>query len=296
MKPNPVDMFVFLEVAEARSFTAAAAKIGKTTSAVSQAVARLEQDLDCRLFYRTTRSITLTQAGSLALAQCREIDRAFRAAKTGLQALETDPTGVLSVTAPHALSGSIVVPALTRFCRAYPELSVRLVADDAPIDLVDRQIDLSVRVGDPTRLSARIAKIGTLSEALFAHPDYIAARGGVPAALADLSTWDHIANEWQGAPVTYAGQDGPALRVVPRFRCNAASDVLTFCEAGAGVALIPVSTAEASVRRGMLQPLFTISKTPIFAMHQYEDRPPAKVTKFVAMLRADLRTGTVGRP
>jgi DNA-binding transcriptional LysR family regulator len=289
MKPNPVDMFVFLAVAEARSFTAAAANLGKTTSAVSQAVSRLEQDLDCRLFTRTTRAIALTEAGALAVSQCGEIHRAYQTAKTDLQSLETSPTGVLSVTAPHALSGSIVAPALTRFCRDNPELSVRLVADDAPINLVDRQIDLSLRVGNPTGQSARIAKIGSLTEALYAHPDYVTGKGGVPSALANLSTWDHIANEWQGSPVTYAGRGGPALRVVPRFRCNTASDVLTFCEAGAGVALLPVSTANQAVERGTLSPLFTIAKTPIFAMHQYDTRPPAKVSKFIAMLRADLR-------
>lgn len=290
MIPNPVDMMMFLEVAETRSFTGAAARLGKTTSAVSQAVARLERDLDCRLLYRTTRAISLTDAGALALSHCREIKRTYEAATSELRTKEANPSGTLSITAPHALCGSVVVPALKNLCDDHRDLCVRVIADDAPIDLIERQIDLSVRVGTPDGATARISKIGALNEGLYASPAYIAERGGIPQAFEDLENWDHIANEWQGSPVRLTGPSRLEFRVSPRFRCNTVHDVLNFAEAGLGVALMPDIVAAAAVSRGGLICLFSLSATPIFAVHQFEGRAPAKVTQAIKALKQTLRS------
>ncbi len=289
MIPNPVDMMMFLEVAEARSFTAAAAKLGKTTSAVSQAVARLEEQLNCRLLYRTTRALSLTDAGALALSHCREIKRTYEAATSELRTNEANPTGTLSITAPHALCGSIVIPALKELCDGHHELSVRVIAEDAPIDLVERQIDLSVRVGTPGGATARMSKIGALNEGLYASSKYVAERGGMPREFEDLETWNHIANEWQGSPIKLTGPSRLEIRVSPRFRCNTVHDVLNFAEAGMGVALLPDIVAAAAVSRGGLICLYPISATPIFAVHQFEGRAPAKVTQAIKVLKQILR-------
>ncbi len=289
MIPNPVDMMMFLEVAETRSFTGAAARLGKTTSAVSQAVARLERDLDCRLLYRTTRALSLTDAGALALSHCREIKNTYEAAASELRTKEANPSGTLSVTAPHALCGPLIVPALKKLCDDHSGLRARVIADDAPIDLVERQIDLSVRVGTPGGATARMSRIGTLNEGLYASPAYIAERGGRPQSFQDLEGWDHIANEWQGSRVTLTGPSTNSIRVSPRIQCNTVHDVLNFAEAAMGVALLPEIVAATAVSQGRLICLFSISATPIFAVHQFEGRAPAKVTQAVKALKQTLR-------
>lgn len=289
MKPNPIDMLVFLEVAEARSFTAAASRIGRTTSAVSQAVARLEQELGSRLLYRTTRSLSLTDAGVRALSHCHELKDVYTAATAELSEAGGDPTGTLCVAAPHALCGSIVGPALQHFLSEHAGLSCRLIADDSPVDLVEHQIDLAIRIGDPSPQTARITKIGTLSKSLYCSPDFLDAKGGAPQSFSALETWDHIANEWQGSPVTYAGPAAQIIKVTPRFRCNSVLDVYHFAVAGAGVALLPVPIAESANGQDRLTHLFPISQTPVYAVHLFEGRPPPKVKKFIALLRKTFR-------
>lgn len=289
MKPNLEDMRVFLEVVEARSFTAAAERLGRTKSAVSQAVTRLEDDLGTRLLYRSTRSLSLTDAGTRFLAHCRDIRNAYDTALADIKT-EADPSGILSLTAPNALCGPVIVPLIGRFVKLYPDISVRLQADDSPMDLIESQIDLAVRVGEPDIQSARVSKLGVLHESLYASPDCIAAHGGPPAELAGMADWDHIANEWQGVPVKYRTADGAAIRVTPRIRCNSLHDILRLAEMGAGIARLPDTAAAESVARGSLVRLFGVGSAPVHSMHLFERKPPARVRIFVQMMRDSLRS------
>ena len=168
---------------------------------------------------------------------------------------------------------------------AHPDLSSRLIADDTPVDLIEQQIDVAIRVGNPTQQSARIVKIGVLREALYCSPSYIDGKGGSPDSLAALEEWDHIANDWQGSPVTYAGPSKDSIRVTPRFRCNTVRDVFQFAVSGAGVALLPEPIAEPAVGQKSLKHLFSVSSTPIYAVHLFEKRAPAKVKRFIALLK-----------
>ena len=289
MRPNPIDMLVFLEVAEARSFTAAANRLGKTTSAVSQAVSRLEHELGNRLFYRTTRSLSLTDAGMRALSHCRDLKRIYQDATADLKNANTAATGTLSVTAPHALSTSIVGPALQGFLSDNPGMKCRLVADDMPIDMIEHRIDLAIRVGEPRQQAARMSKIGTLKESLYCGTGLVTELGGLPSRFQDLNEWDHIANDWQGAPVTYIGPDGGVVKVTPRIRCNSVLDAHNFAVAGAGIALLPELLTGHDEGRNNLVRLYPISESPIYAVHMFEGQPPPMVRQFIAYLKTRLR-------
>lgn len=289
MKPNLEDMQVFLEVVEARTFTAAAERLGRTKSAVSQAVTRLEDDLGTRLLYRSTRSLSLTDAGTRFFAHCCDIRSSYDTALADIKAAEADPSGTLSLTAPKALCGSLIVPAIGRFVELYPEISVRLRADDSPADLIESQIDLAVRVGDPDVQSAKISKLGVLREGLYASPECIAAHGGSPSDLTGIADWVHIANDWQGVPVRYHTADGLVIRVTPRIRCNSFHEILRLAEIGAGVARLPDSVAAESVVTGTLVRLFEVGAAPIFTMHLFAKRPPAKVRIFIQLIRDKLK-------
>ncbi|WP_299007154.1 LysR family transcriptional regulator [uncultured Shewanella sp.] len=290
MSPNPLDMMTFLEVAEAQSFTAAAEKLGRTTSAVSQAVNRLEKDLNCRLFYRTTRSLSLTDAGVHAISYCRQMQDVYQSAKTKLQNIESEPSGLFSITAPHILSRSLIVPTLTRYCDIYPDLSIKLVTDDNPIDIVEKQIDLSIRIGEPSSASARMTKVGVLTKGLYASRDYVTGKGGIPISFSQLENWDHIASGWQGSPIIYTGPGKDRIKITPRYTCNTVYDVLSFTVSGAGVGLLPDVAAREHLHQGALHKLCDLFPVPVYAVHQYERRAPLKVKNFVSMLKAEFKT------
>ena len=292
MKPGLEDMQVFLAVVEARTFTAAAERLGRTKSAVSQAVSRLENDTGERLLYRSTRSLSLTEAGTQFYAHCRDIRDTYDKA---LLAIKAKPSGTLSVTAPHAICKSVVDPAIAKFVELYPDIAVRLLADDSPMDLIESQVDIAIRVGDLALQSAKVSKLGMLYESLYASPEYIAAQGGIPDDLADIGGWGHIANDWQGVPVRYDLPNGETLRINPRIRCNSLYDIVRLAKMGVGVARFPDMTVSSHVTGGSLTRICEISAAPVHYMHLFSKRPPAKVQKFIKLLRNELQTESVGR-
>ncbi len=292
MRPALADMLTFLEVVEARSFTGAAEALGRTRSAVSQAVQRLEGDIGARLLYRSTRALTLTEAGTQLAGRCRSIKASYDEALEDLETASEKVAGLMTVTAPHALCASFVAPAIARYLARNPDLRLRLIADDARIDLIEAQIDLAIRVARPEGQSARVAKLGAMSESLYAHPTYISGRGGLPADLKELADWRHIANDWQGTPITYRFTDGTAVTIEPHIRCNAFPQVLAFAAAALGLARLPDSAAGPEVTAGRLANVAAIGSSDIYAMHQYDKRPPPKVRGFIATLRESLRAGS----
>jgi len=136
---------VFLEVAKKRGFTAAARALRISTSAASQAVARLEQELGVTLLIRTTRSVSLTLAGERLLA---DIEPALNVAAAALSAVRVgseDPSGVLRFTVPRVACRIGLLPVLSEFARRYPAVQVDVVVDDRPIDLVREGFDAGIR-------------------------------------------------------------------------------------------------------------------------------------------------------
>jgi len=286
MKPNLEDMQVFVTVVEAQTFTIAAERLGRSKSAVSQTVSRLEKDLGERLFYRTTRSLSLTEVGANFYSHCCDIRDIYQSALADIKA---KPTGTLTITAPHALCQSIVTPALNMFIRQYPELKVRLIADDVPKDLIESQIDLAIRVGSLEIQSAKVSKLGELSESLYASPDYITQQGGIPTELTEIVTWRHITSEWQGVPAKYQLPDGNTIRVTPSIRCNSLHDILYLANSGAGIARLPDICVTEQQHANTLCKIAELSVTPIHYMHLFDKQPPAKVKAFIELLRQSVQ-------
>lgn len=288
MKPALKDMTVFAEVVACGSFTAAAEKLGRTKSSVSQSVTRLETELELRLIQRTTRRLALTEPGQRFYRHCAAILEIYGAALEEARAESPTLTGRLSLTAPHALAASFVRPAVEEFLAEHPALEISFVTDDRQLNLVDYGIDLAIRVGMPGDQSLKVTKLGAFRDLLCAHRDLVAKMGGPPKSLAELAGWDHIANEWQGAEVEYRHPGERPIRVSPRIRCNAFSDVLGFLRAGQGVALLPDIAIREELSSGRIARLLPQEEAPlseIYAAHAFGSIPPRRVTRFVAHLR-----------
>ncbi|MFA0813835.1 LysR family transcriptional regulator [Microbulbifer epialgicus] len=290
MKPSLEDMQVFVAVVESRSFTTAADHLARTKSAVSQAVTRLESDLGTRLLYRSTRSLSLTEAGTHFYTHCREIRDIYDTALSDIKRSSEEISGTLTITTPLALCGPVIVPTISKLRALHPQLCVRLLADDSPMDLIESQIDLAIRVGSLDMQSAKVSKLGVLRESLYASPRYIDEKGGIPEDLMELLHWDHIANDWQGIPVLYDLTKDVKLRVMPKIRCNSLHDIIQLTELGAGLARLPDITTTQGVNSGLLEKVMLVASTPIHYMHHYSITPPAKVQKFIQILRDTLNS------
>ncbi|APR87872.1 Transcriptional regulator, LysR family protein [Minicystis rosea] len=165
----------FVQAAEARSFTVAGRQLGVSSSAIGKAVARLEERLHVRLFHRSTRTITLTPEGALFLERCRRIFGEVEAAELELAQTQGAPRGKLRVSLP--LAGMLMMPALSAFMHAYPEVELDLDFTDRLVDVIDEGFDAVVRAGEisDSRLMSRM--LGTFRLILVGSPAYFARRG-----------------------------------------------------------------------------------------------------------------------
>ncbi len=146
---------VFVRAAEARSFTEAGRQLGVSSSAIGKAIARLEERLAVRLFHRSTRSIALTQEGTLFLESCRRIFAEIETAELELAQIKRAPSGTLRVSLP--LVGMLLMPTLSRFIAAYPDVELDLDFTDRMVNVIDDGFDVVVRTGEvsDSRLPAR---------------------------------------------------------------------------------------------------------------------------------------------
>jgi DNA-binding transcriptional LysR family regulator len=180
---NWSSMSVFMHAAETRSFTKAGSQLGVSSSAIGKTVARLEERLGVRLFHRSTRSITLTPEGLLYLESCRRIFTEIEVAEQELAQAKQTPSGRLRVSLP--MVGMLLMPAISRFAAAYPQINLDLDFSDKLVNVIEDGFDVVVRTGEvlDSRLTART--LGTYSLRLVASPAYLA-KAGTPKHPQDL--------------------------------------------------------------------------------------------------------------
>ena len=174
---------IFVQTAEGGSFVAASQRLGLSSSAVGKAIARLEQEMGVRLFHRSTRSMTLTEEGSFFLDTCRRILSELDSAQAQLSRSQSVPRGLLRVSFP--LTGMLLMPAISAFMKAYPEINLDLDFTDRLVDVIEEGFDAVVRTGDvrDTRLMSR--KLGSFTHRIVASPVYLKEEG-VPQVPEDL--------------------------------------------------------------------------------------------------------------
>lgn len=178
MRDDLSGLSAFLVVAEKRSFTAAAAELRVTPSAVSQSVDALERRLGVRLLQRTTRSVGLTEAGTRFIARLRPAMEGVRTAITSLDEVRGRPAGTLRLTVPTLASESIIAPILGPFLAAHPEVSLDVSLEDGLSDLVEGRFDAGIRLGEMLEKDMVAVRLtGDMRMAVVGSPAYFAAHG-----------------------------------------------------------------------------------------------------------------------
>ncbi len=184
---DPADLSAFLAIARHKSFRKAATELGVTPSALSHSLRAIEERLDLRLLNRTTRSVALTEAGETLFHRVQPAFRDIDDALEDLNSFRGDkPSGRLRLNASLPAARYVLLPIVTRFIRAYPDIHVELVADNALVDMVSQGFDAGVRLGESLAADMIATAIGPRQRFLpVATPEFFA-RHGKPVAPQDL--------------------------------------------------------------------------------------------------------------
>ncbi|WP_419828013.1 LysR family transcriptional regulator [Sphingomonas sp.] len=256
---------VFAETVSAGSMSAAARRLRMTPSAVSQTIRALEARTGVVLLHRSTRKLTLTEAGERCLPYCKRLLEARNGAAASLEQARDAPTGELRVAAPIGFAAHIS-PALAPVLADWPCLRLKLILDDKLVDLIDARVDLAVRVGGLPDTNWIGRKLCDFEGILCASPAYLGRRGA-PATPADLPEHDWLAMEGEDdEAVSEDGERGPGTmldltdgkgrqeRVPLAIRIGTTSQVALhqLCEEGMGLASLFYPDARPALEQGRL--------------------------------------------
>lgn len=279
----------FTAVAEQASFSAAAKRLGLSTSAVSREIARLEDRLQTRLLNRTTRRVELTDAGRDFLARSRRLIDERDEALAAIQPDDSAPRGLLRMTCSVSYGERFVAPAVNAFARAYPELSIELDLDNRLRDLVGDGYDLAIRFGHLTdsRLIAR--RLTSRRLILCAAPAYLERRGA-PRALSELPAHDLLTGSTEHWRFSEAGRE-ITFRPQGRWRCNSGAAVLDAALQGMGLCQLPDFYVAEPLANGDLIAVLPEHRPPdegVWAVHSNPRHVPPKVRLMIEWLRPRL--------
>ena len=252
------DLTAFLAVAEERSFTRAAARLGTSQSSVSHTVRRLEERLGLRLLTRTTRSVAPTEAGERLMETLRPAIDDIEQRLDALSGLRDKPAGTVRITTSANAAHRILWPALARLLPEYPDIRVELSVDQALTDIVTDRYDAGVRLGEQVEKDMIAVPIGPeMRMAVVGSPGYLADRGR-PRTPHDLSGHECVNLRLATAGGLYAWEfekAGRALnvRVEGRLVFNSPPLILDAAEAGFGLACLPEDSTAPGIAAGRLE-------------------------------------------
>lgn len=268
----------FVAVAELESFTQAAKRLNISTAQVSRQVSALEARLAIKLFYRTTRKVSVTEAGQQYYQHCRLALDGLEEAERTLTQLQHAPQGRLKITAPVTYGEKTIAPLVNDFIARYPKLEVQLQLSNQKLDLVAEGYDLAVRLGKLEDSSMMAKRLGCRTQYVCASPDYVATHGR-PAQLADLESHNCLLGNLDYWRFQEQGQTRN-VRVSGSLRCNSGWALLDAALKGIGLVQLPDYYVQPALTAGSLVPLLTEFTEPddgIWALYPHNRHLSPKV-------------------
>ncbi|MFZ4217324.1 LysR family transcriptional regulator [Enterobacter ludwigii] len=283
---------MFVAVADTGSFTAAAEAMGLTKAVVSFNIRQLEDELGVTLLLRSTRRLTLTEAGRLfhqrSVALLKDVERL----KDDVRANHAGLTGELRITTTPEYGSQVVVPLLAEFSQKHPDLRVRHVSSSLHADLISERFDVAIRLGTLADSRYHAALITQFTIFPVATPGWL--RNHPVESLEQLAKADWIIHERLASPLRWQVNDAsgePAtLEIIkaPRLFADSAQALMAFALAGCGVALLPEWLVRHALDDGKLVsvlPEYTFARQGIYAVYPDATHVPAKVRTFIDFMR-----------
>jgi DNA-binding transcriptional LysR family regulator len=292
-------MRLFNRVVEDGSFTAAGRRLGLAPSSVSRQVGALEKALGARLLNRTTRKLSLTEAGALYFERTQRILAEIDEANDAVGAMQAAPQGTLRLNVPVVFGRRYIVPNMPEYLAKYPAVSVELNVTDHYVDLIEEGADLAIRIGETSQLSFVARKLATMHRVLCASPAYLAEHG-VPKHPKDLVRHNCLRYRHRPGEVIWRFADDKGsyeTRVEGNFAANNAGSIASAAISGMGLALLPVWMVGREIHHGRLHAVLPEYRAEIadfanevFAVYPHARHLSAKVRTYVDFIAEKFKT------
>ena len=287
-------MHVLLTVVEAGSLSAAGRRLGMPLATVSRKLAELEAHLKARLLTRSTRRLELTDTGRSYVAACKRILEEVGEAERAAAGEYSTPRGELVITAPMVFGRLHVLPLVTEFLQAFPEVDVRLALGDRVSHLLDEHLDLAVRIGALPESSFKASAVGTLRRVVCASPAYLSAHG-TPQRPGDLANHPCISFDALTGPdrwVFHEGKTETAVAIHSRLIVNTAEAAADAAKTGLGLARLLSYQVDAARRAGELVLVLEAYEPPLIPVNlvfHAQQHIPLKLRAFLDFAAPRLR-------
>ncbi|MEH0697494.1 LysR family transcriptional regulator [Vibrio owensii] len=281
---------VFVCVVEEKTFTSAATKMRMSNSAVTKHIAMLEDGLRVKLLNRTTRRVSLSEAGEVYYGHCKTILSDIAASREAIEFLKDEPHGTIKVNAPVYFGTNFLVPAIAKFQQVKPFVFVELSLTDLYVDLIDTGVDVLFRVGELDDSTFKAKKITSTRTIVCASPSYLSARG-VPQTPDELlqhnclkSTKPKSARGWT---FSVAGAH-TTLPIGGSFTSNDGEALLNGAKEGIGIARLPSFMIGSHIQQQTLNAILTDYELPpigIYALYPNSQYMPRKLRAFLDFIQ-----------
>lgn len=255
---NVDDLLVFVRVVQLGSFSQASRQLGMPKSTVSRKVADLEIELGVPLLHRTTRSLRITDAGQSYLQHGLRIAHEVEQAQALIHSFQTEPQGLLRVTAPTDFGNHFLGGIIRDYLKNYPKISVDLVLTERVVDLISEGFDLAIRLGELDDSSLLSRKLGSLDMELWASPSYLQ-RYGEPKNCAELAQHSCLIFTGEDLDAQWNLQNGQninhSVQVKGRIQSNNIILIQEFAVQGQGIALLPSFMCLEDAKKNKLKPI-----------------------------------------
>ena len=282
-------MAIFARVVEDKSFSAAARNLNLSKSLVSKQVTQLEKSLGVRLLNRTTRALSVTDAGAILYQHCSRIVEELEEARLAVGRLQAEPRGLLRISAPVAFGRLHIATVLPQFLASYPDLKIDMVTTDRFVDLAEEGYDLVVRIVDQPAPNLVARKLAPVTRRMVATPDYFS-RYGVPRSPADLEQHNCLTYTYFNPqdPWRLRGPDGDiSVRAGGNLRVNDDDALAEAVMRGLGLALLPTFIIGEALQAGRLRSVlaeYIPLERHIYAVYLANRHVSAKVRAFIDYL------------
>ncbi|MGL2976415.1 LysR family transcriptional regulator [Acinetobacter nosocomialis] len=286
-------MGVFACVVEKSSFSGAARELGITTSAVSQQIRSLENEMDVILLHRSTRKLSLTEAGQAFFSSCQEMLAAAERGKIRINELRDDLIGDLRIATTPDLAVQHIIPALSHWMSAHRGLSVHFEVGHRYIDLIEERIDIAVRMSStPVEESSSVVPMAFVDQILVASPSYLNQSSPILHPN-DLNNHELLSINAMNESRTFNFQHAKTgeklnIEMVSRLQSNNLQVAKALCQQGHGIARILYLDAQKELKAGSLIEILPDWKLPAFTLYAEiakHEQQPMKIQRCVEALK-----------
>lgn len=279
----------FVAVAETESFTAASKRLGISTAQVSRQVSALENRLNTKLFYRTTRKVSLTEEGNIYYQHCRQVLDGLEDAERAISNLRGTPQGLIKLTAPVTYGEKYIMPLVNDFMLQYPEVEVTIDMTNRQVDLVEGSFDLAIRLGRLTSSSMMAKRLTSRTMYVCASPEYLQ-KYGIPHSLSELRQHNCLIGNYDHWRFQESGKE-KSIRVSGTLNCNSGYGLRDAVIKGIGLAQLPDYYIDKDLESGAIVPILTNYQEPdegIWALYPHNRHLSPKVRMLVDYLAEQL--------